>query len=59
MLLLQGEDIEQEQYFPPAEITTENAEEFCQPDMPDNFQLGYDFPGLDITLEEYLEFAKQ
>ncbi len=59
VLLLQGEDIEQEQYFPPAEITTENAEEFCQPDMPDNFQLGYDFPGLDITLEEYLEFAKQ
>lgn len=57
--LLQGESIEQEQFFPPLEITEENAEEFCQPDMPDNFQLGYDFPGLDITLDEYLEFAKQ
>lgn len=59
MLLLQGEDIEREQFFPPAEITTENAHEFCEPDMPDNFQLGYDFPGLNITLEEYLEFATQ
>lgn len=59
VLLLQGEDIEKEQFYPPAEITTENAEEFCQPDMADNFQLGYDFPGLDITLEQYLEFAKQ
>lgn len=57
--LLKGDTIDQEQYFAPAEITTENAADFCQPDMPDNFQLGYDFPGLDITLDEYLEFAKQ
>jgi hypothetical protein len=26
--------------------------------LPDNFQLGYDFPGLDITLEEFLKFSK-
>lgn len=57
--LLKGEEIEQDQFFPPLEITDENADEFCQPDMPDNFQLGYDFPGLDITLEQYLEFAQQ
>ncbi|UOQ58030.1 substrate-binding domain-containing protein [Leucobacter allii] len=58
VMLLEGEEIEQEQYFAPAEITDENAEDFCLPDKPDNFQLGYDFPGLDITLDEYLEFAK-
>lgn len=57
--LLSGEEIEKEQFYAPAEITTENAADFCQPDMPDNFQLGYDFPGLNITLEQYLEFAKQ
>lgn len=56
VLLLEGEDIEKEQLFAPLEITEENADDFCYPDMPDNFQLGFDFPGLDLTLEEVLEF---
>lgn len=56
VLLLQGEEIEKEQFYPPLEITVDNAEDFCFPDMPDNFQLGFDFPGLDLTLDEVLEF---
>jgi ribose transport system substrate-binding protein len=56
--LLQGETIEKAQYFPPLEITVDNAADFCLTDQPDNFQLGYDFPGLDITLEEFLMFSK-
>ncbi|MFC0681856.1 substrate-binding domain-containing protein [Lysobacter korlensis] len=56
VLLLEGEEIEREQYYPPLEITAENAEEFCVPDQPANFQLGYDFPGLDISVEEMLEY---
>ncbi len=56
VLLLQGEQIEKEQFFPPLEITVENADEYCFPEMPDNFQLGFDFPGLNLTLDEVLEF---
>ncbi|MCK6079326.1 substrate-binding domain-containing protein [Microbacterium sp. EYE_5] len=56
VLLLEGEDIEKEQFYAPLEITADNAEDFCLPDMPDNFQLGYDFPGLDLTLDEVLAF---
>ncbi len=41
--------IEKEQYFAPLEITEENAADFCLADQPANFQLGYDFPGLDIS----------
>lgn len=57
-LLLEGEEIEKTQFFPPLEITVDNAADFCLPDQPDNFQLGYDFPGLDITLDEFLKFHK-
>lgn len=56
--MLEGEKIEQTQFFPPLEITVDNAKDFCLPDQPDNFQLGYDFPGLDITLDEFLKFHK-
>jgi ribose transport system substrate-binding protein len=56
--LLQGGTIEKAQYFPPLEINVDNAADFCLKDQPDNFQLGYDFPGLDITLEEFLKFSK-
>lgn len=59
VLLLNGEEIEKEQFYPPLEITVDNAEEFCFPDMPDNFQLGFDFPGLDLTLDEVLKFYQQ
>ncbi len=52
--LLDGEDVPKEQFFPPLEITVDNAEDFCLPDQADNFQLGYDFPGLDLTVDEVL-----
>jgi ribose transport system substrate-binding protein len=54
--LLEGEDIERQQFFPPLEITEENAADFCVEDQPANFQLGYDFPGLDISVDEMLEY---
>ena len=57
--LLDGEDVEKEQLFPPLEITNENAEDFCLPDQADNFQLGYDFPGLDLTVDEVLAFYQK
>lgn len=57
--LLEGEEIEREQFYPPLEITLDNAEELCYPEMPDNFQLGFDFPGLDLTLDEVLEHFDQ
>lgn len=59
VLLLNGEEIEKEQFYAPLEITVDNAEEFCFPDMPDNFQLGFDFPGLDLTLDEVLKYYQK
>ena len=50
--LLNGETLEREQYFPVLQITADNAEEYCLPDYSANYQLGYNFPGLDITAEE-------
>jgi ribose transport system substrate-binding protein len=57
--LMDGEDIDKEQLYPPLEITTENAADFCLPDQADNFQLGYDFPGLDLTVDEVLKFYQK
>jgi ribose transport system substrate-binding protein len=54
--LLEGGTIEKEQYFPPLEITADNAADYCLADKPNNFQLGYDFPGLDLTLDEVMAF---
>jgi len=54
--LLEGNDVPQEQLFPPLEITNDNAADFCLPDQADNFQLGYNFPGLDLTVDEVLAF---
>ncbi|GAA1699205.1 substrate-binding domain-containing protein [Microbacterium sediminicola] len=59
VMLLQGENIDQEQYYPPLEITNDNAEDFCLPGQADNFQLGYDFPGLDLTVDEVLEYYQK
>ncbi|GAA5031122.1 substrate-binding domain-containing protein [Microbacterium fluvii] len=59
VMLLQGDEIEQTQFYPPLEITADNAEDFCLPDQPDNFQLGYDFPGLDLTVDEVLKYYQQ
>lgn len=59
VLLLEGESIEQQQFFPPLEITDENAAEYCLPDQADNFQLGFDFPGLDLTVDEVLAFYQK
>ncbi|MBF4457291.1 hypothetical protein C5E10_18595 [Pseudoclavibacter sp. RFBG4] len=56
VLLLEGQEIEREQFFPPLEITTENAADYCLEDRPANFQLGYDFPGLDLKLEDVMEY---
>lgn len=59
VLLLEGVDIEKEQLFPPLEITADNAADFCLPDQPDNFQLGFDFPGLNLTVDEVLQFFQK
>jgi ribose transport system substrate-binding protein len=56
VLVLEGDKIDQAQYFPPLEITQDNAADFCLPDEADNFQLGYDFPGLDITVDEVKKY---
>ena len=50
--LLEGETLEMEQYFPILQITVDNAADYCLEGYPDNYQLGYDFPGLNITAEE-------
>lgn len=50
--LLNGEELEREQYFPVLQITADNADDYCLPDYSSNYQLGYNFPGLDITAEE-------
>ena len=50
--LLNGEELEREQYFPVLQITAENADDYCLPDYSSNYQLGYNFPGLDISAEE-------
>ncbi|MFB2599977.1 ABC transporter substrate-binding protein [Herbiconiux sp. P17] len=54
--LLEGTEIEKEQYFPPLEITADNAADYCLDDKPANFQLGYDFPGLDLTLDDVMKY---
>ena len=54
--LLEGNEIEKEQYFPPLEITADNAADYCLDDKPANFQLGYDFPGLDLTLDDVMKY---
>ena len=54
--LLEGDKIEKEQYFEPLEITDENAADYCLPDRPDNFQLGYDFPGLNLSLDDVMTY---
>jgi ribose transport system substrate-binding protein len=50
--LLNGETLDREQYFPVLQITVDNADEYCLADYSANYQLGYNFPGLDITAEE-------
>jgi len=54
--VLEGGTIDQQQLFPPLEITQDNAAELCLPDEADNFQLGYDFPGLDLTADEVKKY---
>lgn len=54
--LLEGEEIEKQQFFPPLEITNENAADYCLDDKPSNFQLGYDFPGLELKLEDVMQY---
>lgn len=57
--LLEGETLEKQQFFPIEQVTDENAEQFCLPNRADNFQLGYDFPGLNITAEEIETYYQQ
>ncbi|MEF2976772.1 substrate-binding domain-containing protein [Subtercola sp. YIM 133946] len=54
--LLEGGTIDKTQLFPPLEINNDNAATFCLPDKPANFQLGYDFPGLNIQLSDVLTY---
>jgi ribose transport system substrate-binding protein len=54
--LLEGDKIKKAQYYAPLEITDANAKDYCLSDQPANFQLGYDFPGLDIKLASMLKY---
>jgi ribose transport system substrate-binding protein len=54
--LLEGTKIAKQQFFPPLEITEANAAKFCLPKEAANFQLGYDFPGLDIKVDEVKKY---
>lgn len=54
--LLEGQKIPKAQYFPPLEITDQNAKQYCLPNEAANFQLGYDFPGLKISLSEVKKY---
>lgn len=54
--LLEGHKIPKQQYFPPLEITDQNAAKYCVKGEAANFQLGYDFPGLNITLSEVKKY---
>ncbi|TXN28750.1 substrate-binding domain-containing protein [Lacisediminihabitans profunda] len=54
--LLEGKKIAKTQLFPPLEITAANAKTYCLPDQAANFQLGYDFPGLDIKVADVVTY---
>jgi ribose transport system substrate-binding protein len=56
--LLEGEEIQREQFFDPLEVTTDKAEETCLDDKPPLFAIGYEFPGLELPLEQTLKYYK-
>ncbi|HEY8583212.1 MAG TPA: substrate-binding domain-containing protein [Capillimicrobium sp.] len=56
--VLEGEEIEREQFFAPLEVTTDDASKVCLPDRPPLFAIGYEFPGLSLPLDETLKYYK-
>lgn len=56
--LLEGEEIPREQFFPPLEVRTEDAARTCLRDKPPLFAIGYEFPGLNLPLEDTLQYYK-
>lgn len=56
VLLLEGTEIEQTQFFPPLEITVDNAADYCMADRPANFSVGWDFPGLGLNIDDVVKY---
>lgn len=56
--ILEGEEVPREQFFDPLQVTTEDAETTCLPDKPPLFAIGYEFPGLNLPLEDTLKYYK-
>jgi ribose transport system substrate-binding protein len=56
---LDGEKIEQRQLFKPVEITSDDElDKYCLKDKPALFGITYEFPGLDLPLEDTLKYYK-
>lgn len=54
---LTGEQIEREQLYPPLVVSSdEDPSQYCLDDKPALFGIGYEFPGLDLPLEETLKY---
>ena len=56
--LLQGASVPREQYFPPLEVKTADAAKTCLTDKPALFAIGYEFPGLQLPLDQTLSYYK-
>lgn len=57
--VLDGEVVDKNQLFDPRALSTENLEELnasCLTDKPDLFGINYEFPGLDLPLEDTLKY---
>jgi ribose transport system substrate-binding protein len=56
--ILEGKTVEREQYFPPLQVTTADADKTCLKDKPPLFAIGYEFPGLNLPLADTLKYYK-
>lgn len=56
--ILEEEDVPHEQLFPPLVVDNDNAKEVCMPDRPPLFAIGYEFPGLNLPLEDTLKYFR-
>lgn len=56
--VLEGEDVPREQFFEPMQVKTEDAEATCLKDKPALFAIGYEFPGLNLPLDQTLKYYK-
>jgi ribose transport system substrate-binding protein len=56
--VLEGQKIPREQFFPPLQVTTADASKTCLKDKPPLFAIGYEFPGLNLPLDQTLQYYK-